>query len=227
VLRRWEPLARYLACRFAGRAEREDLEQVARIGLLQATRRFDPARGCPFPAYAIPTIVNAIRRYLRDQQRAIRIAEACRETYRPLRQVGERLAPVMRREPTAGELATGLDVGEADVGGLFRMNEVTRLKPLDEPCLTPWDEEVEPLAERMVEIDTQLEAVEQQLAIRQAVQRLPQRLREIVQKRYFQGQTQTEVARAVGVSQMHVSRLERRALAYLREALHRPAHRAL
>src|SRR5438105_12840254 len=105
LLQRWEPLARHLAGRYTGAAEREDLEQVARLALLQAARRFDPARGRPFPAYAIPTILGALRHYLRDQQRAIRIPTRWWDLYRPLQRLREHLAPALGREPTEAELA--------------------------------------------------------------------------------------------------------------------------
>jgi RNA polymerase sigma-B factor len=224
VLRRWEPLARHLAGRYTGAAEREDLEQVARLALLQAARRFDPARGCQFSAYAIPTILGELRHYLRDQQRAIRIPTRWWDLYRPLQRLREHLAPALGHEPTDAELATALGVGEEDVVGLLGTNEFTRLKRLDEPWMTPGDEEVELRAERLGGVDPRLEAVEQQVALQQLLLGLPARLQEVLERRFFQGHSQQEVARALGVSQMQVSRLERQALAQLRQELRCPVH---
>jgi RNA polymerase sigma-B factor len=224
LLQRWESLARQLAGRYTGAAEREDLEQVARLALLHAARRFDPARGRPFPAYAIPTILGELRNYLRDQERAIRIPTRWWDLYRPLQRLREHLAPALGREPTEAELAAGLGVGEEDVAGVLGANELSHLKRLDEPWMTPGDPEAELLAERVGATDPLLEAVEQQIAFQQVMKRLPPRLRNLLQRRYFQGHSQQEVARELGVSQMQVSRLERQALAQLREELRCPAH---
>jgi RNA polymerase sigma-B factor len=226
MLERWEPLARHLAYRYAGAAEREDLEQVARLALLQAARRFDPSRGDQFSTFAASVILGHLRHYLRDQEPMIRIPRRCWELYLPVKRLWERLAQALGRAPTVAELAARLGASEEDVATALKANEFFRLVPLDKP----WgpreergqersDDAGESLAGRLGRVDPRLEAVEQHVAFQQVMERLPARLREILQRRYFQGLSQKEVARDLGLSQMHISRLERRALAQLREEL--------
>jgi RNA polymerase sigma-B factor len=224
LLQRWEPLARYLAHRFVGALEREDLEQVARLALVQAARRFDPARGCQFSTFAAVTILGELQRFLRDRGPAMRVPRRWWELRPRLEKARERLAQLVAREPTVTELAAQLAVSEADVAGALGVYELYHLQPLDHPHTTPEGGEPESLAGTLGFTDPRLEAVEQQVGFQQMMQRLPDRLREVLQQRYFQGRSQREVAFELGVSQMQISRLERRALAQLREELHGPTH---
>jgi RNA polymerase sigma-B factor len=219
LLKRWEPLARYLARRFVGALEREDLEQVARLALLRAARRFDPTRGWQFSTFAAATILGDLRRYLRDRGPIIRCPRRWWELGPRLEQARERLAQGLGREPTIPELAARLAVSEEDVAGALGLKELCHPRPLDEPRLTCEGDEPDSLAATIGGADPRLEAVEQRVAVGQAMEALPARLREILQRRYFQGRSQQEVGRALGVSQMQISRLERRALAQLRDAL--------
>jgi RNA polymerase sigma-B factor len=219
LLQRWEPLARYLARRFVGALEREDLEQVARLALLRAARRFDPTLGWQFSTFAAATILGDLRRHLRDRGPAIRFPRRWWELRPRLEQARERLAQALGREPTLPELAARLAVSEEEVAGALGVQELCYPRPLDEPRATPEEGEPESLAGRIGGADPRLEAVEQRVAVRQAMEALPARLREILQRRYFQGWSQQEVGRELGLSQMQISRLERRALAQLRDAL--------
>src|SRR5262249_35385656 len=117
LLQRWEPLARYLARRFVGAREREDLEQVARLGLLRAARRFDPALGWQFSTFAAATILGDLRRYLRDRGPVIRCPRRWWELRPRLEEARERLAQGLGREPTCSELADRLAVSEEDIAG--------------------------------------------------------------------------------------------------------------
>jgi RNA polymerase sigma-B factor len=219
--------------------EREDLEQVARLALVQAARRFDPARGCQFGTFAAVTILGELQRFLRDRGPAIRIPR--RRAHSPkgwvaelrprLEKARERLAQSVAREPTVTELSAQLAVSEADVAGALGVYELYHLQPLDQARAMPEGGEPESLAGTIGFTDPRLEAVEQHVAFQQLMQRLPDRLREVLQQRYFQGRSQREVAFELGVSQMRTTRfaggaprLERRALAQLREELHGPPH---
>jgi RNA polymerase sigma-B factor len=221
LLQRWEPLARYLAHRFAGAAEREDLEQVARLALVRAARRFDPAQGTQFRTFAAQTIVGHLRHYIRDQAPAVRIPRRWWELRPRLERAREQLAQGLGREPTIDEMAARLAVSEEDVAGVLAAIESFRLERLDHPRATPEGGATEPLSETVGCADPQLEAVEQQVALQQVMMRLPTRLRDVLQRRYFQGCSQQEVGRDLGVSQMQISRLERMALAQLRGELRR------
>jgi RNA polymerase sigma-B factor len=207
-----------------GLADREDLEQVARLALLQAARRFDPARGCQFSSFATEIIQGHLRHYLRDRVTTVRIPRLWWELSPSVLRLRERLLQALGREPTADELAVRLGVSERHVLGALGTLEFYRLESLDVPGLTTDGEETESLADRLGEADRRLEMVEQQIALEQVIQRLPSRLREVLQQRYFQGCSQRQVAGNLGISQMQISRPERKALAQLREELCSPAH---
>jgi RNA polymerase sigma-B factor len=219
LMRRWEPFARKLAHGYAEAAEWEDLEQVARLALWEAVLRYDPARGCQFSTFAFPTIRGALLRYLRDQAPTIRTPRGLWELRGRLPREAEALAQELGRQPTVRELAARLGITEEEVAGALGAADVTAPLSLDEPREGAVGEEAETLAARIGAIDPRLEAVERRVAVRQAMEKLPAPLREVLERRYFAGLNQREVGEQLGMSQMHVSRLERRALALLRWVL--------
>jgi RNA polymerase sigma-B factor len=219
LLKRWEPLARQLASRFNRTAEREDLEQVARLALLQAVRAYDPGRGCQFSTFAVRMMIGAIQHYVRDRAPAVRIPRRWWDLRPRIHQESAAFGQAVGREPTVAELAERLGVSEEDVAGALEAHVLYRPMSLDDPCARPESTASEPLAGCLGARDPLLDAVEQRLLLQQAMEDLPRRLREILRRRFFQGLTQQEVARILGLSQMHVSRLERQALLRLRQAL--------
>jgi RNA polymerase sigma-B factor len=219
LLQRWEPMARLLAHRFAAAAEREDLEQVARLALLRAARRFDPAHGTQFSTFAAQTILGHLRHYVRDRAPDIRVPRRWWELRPRLERARAQLAQELGREPTIGELAVRLAVSEEDVAGVLAAEGCFRLERLEQPWVVAESCTAEPLSETIGCADPRLEAVERRIVIQQAMERLPARLRDVLQRRFFQGRSQKQVGRDLGLSQMHISRLERRALEQLRGEL--------
>lgn len=219
LLKRWEPLARQVAGRFNRAAEREDLEQVARLALLQAVRTYDPGRGCQFSTFAARRILGAIQHYVRDRGASVRIPRRWWDLRPRLQQEAAAFAHLVGREPTVTELSERLGVCEEDVAGALEVHLLYRPLSLDDPCASPERPTAEPLAGSLGACDPHLEAIDQRLALQQAMAELPRRQREIVRLRFYQGLTQQEVAEQMGLSQMHVSRLERQALTRLRQAL--------
>jgi len=218
-MQQWEPLARHLARRYSGAAEREDLEQVARLALLRAKRRFDPERGVRFSTYAVPTILGELRRFLRDRGQPFHVPRRCWDLSMRLKKAADELRQNLGHEPTVAELAAALEVSQEEVAGALGVHDLFHLESLDESREDTEGEEADSLAVRIGTDDPGLEAVESRVAVRQAMQGLPRRLREIVRRRYFAGQSQRQIGRALGLSQMQISRLERRALEGLREEL--------
>jgi RNA polymerase sigma-B factor len=216
LLRQWEPLARRLAHRFDWAADREDLEQVARLALLQAARRFDGTRGSQFSSFAVPTIVGELCRYVRDQALTVRIPRRWWDLRKRLKRAVEEMEQELGREPTAPELAERLGVDEEDVAGALGVHEFCHLASLDEPAEDTAGETMGSLSGVIGAADPLMEAVEGRIAIRQAMAELPVRLRRILARRYFEGRSQREVGEDLGLSQMQISRLERQALARLR-----------
>jgi RNA polymerase sigma-B factor len=225
LVREWEPralrMARYIARRFQGTAEQDDLDQVARLGLLQAARRFDPRRNYRFSTYAYQTIAGYLLHYYRDHASALRIPRRWFDLRPRLMRLAAELAQALEREPTVPELAERLGVSENDVTDALGAQEFCRPVSLDAMRAGADGDEHEPLAGQIGVEDPVLETVELRIALRQLLSALPERLRELMQLRYFQGLSQQEAGRRLGISQMHVSRLELQALASLREDLRR------
>jgi RNA polymerase sigma-B factor len=219
LLQQWEPLARRLAHRFAHSAEREDLEQIARLSLWQAAQRFDPARGCQFSTFAVPTVVGSLQHYLRDQRPEVHIPRRWWELRPHVIRMTDTLAQELGREPGIPELAERLDVSEEDVVGAKAVQDMLCPVSLDDLQEGQEGEGAEAVGARIGAIDPQFETLELRIVVRQAMERLPSHLRDILERRYFQGLSEQEVGRQLGVSQMQISRLERRALAWLREEL--------
>ncbi|MBS4030796.1 MAG: sigma-70 family RNA polymerase sigma factor [Clostridiales bacterium] len=195
------PLVRSLANRFRGEfAESDDLFQVGCIGLLKALKTFDPERGTAFTTYAVPVIAGEIKMYLRGQG-TVKYSRALKTQARRLKMITEDFEQRLGRQPTLSELAkvSGLEREE-----LSAVLDVMRT-PVSLDAVTP-GEQAEPA------VVGEEEQVVDRVALRQVLSSLPQRERQIVLYRFFRYRTQQDVAEMLGISQMHVSRLERKIL---------------
>ncbi|MDA8193288.1 MAG: SigB/SigF/SigG family RNA polymerase sigma factor [Thermaerobacter sp.] len=214
VQRHWN-LVWHIVHRFAGRGyEPDDLFQVGAIGLLKAIDRFDVERGLKFSTYAVPLIMGEIRRHLRDDQ-PIRVARSLRELGMKVEQSRAHLAQSLGRDPSAWEIAQELALDVADV--TQALDAVRPLASLNQAIETPNGSETA-LGDTMSRSDGESEWLEQ-LALAQAFEALDERERFILRTRFIEGRTQTDVAKRLQVSQVQVSRLERRALDRLKAAL--------
>jgi len=225
LVREWEPralrVARYITRRFQRTAEQEDLDQIARLGLLQAARRFDPRRNCQFSTYVYHTIAGHLLHYLRDHTPALRIPRRWFDLRSRLERLAAELVQVLEREPTVLELAERLGVSEEEVAGALGAQEFCHPASLDVIWEGTEGDRQGAVAGQIGVEDPLLETLERRLALQQLLTALPERLSELIRLRYFQGLSQQEVGRRLGVSQMQVSRLERQALASLRVDLRR------
>ncbi len=214
VERHWN-LIWHIVHRFQARGyDPDDLFQVGAIGLLKAIDRFDVDRGLKFSTYAVPLIMGEIRRHLRDDQ-PIRVARSLRELGMKVETTRAQMAQKLGREPTAQEIADALNVDVSDI--TEALEAVRPLASLNQTLETPNGSET-PLGDNISDSRAEGEWVEQ-LALSQAFQLLDERERFILRLRIVEGRTQMEVARRLGVSQVQVSRLERRALDKLKAAL--------
>jgi RNA polymerase sigma-B factor len=210
-------LAEYLARRFANRGEPlDDLVQVASFGLLKAVDRFDPERGVEFSTYATHTIVGEIKRHFRDKGWAIRAPRRMQELYLRLGKVVGTLGQELGRSPTIAELAAEVAVSEEEVLEALEAGAAYRFASLDSPV--GGDEEGQTLASRLGEDDTHFADAESRATLFPLLSQLPSREQRIIQLRFFEGLTQSEIAVRLGISQMHVSRLLARSVAQLRAA---------
>jgi RNA polymerase sigma-B factor len=210
-------LAEYLARRFANRGEPlEDLIQVASFGLLKAIDRFDPERGVEFSTYATHTIVGEIKRHFRDKGWAIRAPRRMQELYLRLGKVVGALGQELGRSPTIAELAAEVAVSEEEVLEALEAGAAYRFASLDSPI--GGEEEGQTLASRLGEEDPRFVDAESRATLLPLLEQLQPRERRIIQLRFFDGLTQSEIASQLGISQMHVSRLLARSVAQLRAA---------
>jgi len=205
----------HIVHRFSGRGyDPEDLFQVGAIGLLKAIERFDVDRGLKFSTYAVPLIMGEIRRHLRDDQ-PVRVARSLRELGLKVEQTRNQLAQQLGRDPTAQEIADKLQL---DVAAITEALEAVRpLTSLNQPLETPNGSET-PLGDNIADGRQESDWIDQ-LALSQAFALLDERERYILRTRFVEGRTQMEVARQLHVSQVQVSRLERKALERLKLAL--------
>ncbi|HEX3540530.1 MAG TPA: sigma-70 family RNA polymerase sigma factor [Acidimicrobiales bacterium] len=213
-------LAVSLARRYAGRAHwaesQEDLTQVALLGLVRAIDRFDPTRGVPFSAFATASIVGELKHYLRDRSWAIRPPRRVQNLYlRSQEAVGD-LTQEMGREPTPAEIGDRLDASVADVAEAMGAGEFRRPASLDASLSAEGGEGSRPLLARLPVDDPKLAAVDERLAVRGWLKRLPAREGQMVRLRYLDGLTQHQIAERMGLSQAHVQRLLARSIDHLR-----------
>lgn len=207
-------LAEFLARRFSHRGESpDDLRQVALVGLLKAVERFEPDRGLQFSSFATPTITGELKRHFRDHGWAVRVPRRVQELHLELDRTVNDLSQELGRPPTPAEIALRTGVLEEDVlesmeaGSLYRLASIDAGRADDESGTSP--------AQRLGELDAELLAVDDRVAVGEMLAVLPERERRIVYLRFFEGLTQTEIATRVGISQMHVSRLLARSLELL------------
>ncbi|HXF56745.1 MAG TPA: SigB/SigF/SigG family RNA polymerase sigma factor [Actinomycetota bacterium] len=209
-------LVEYLARRFAGRGEPlDDLVQVATIGLVKAVDRFDPDRNVEFSTYATPTIVGELKRHFRDKGWAVRVPRRLQELSLKLGPAIAELSQGLGCSPTIAEIAKATGTTEDEVLEALDSAHAYSLISLDAAA----GEDGLTYHEQIGGVDEALEALEERVSVAPLLRRLPPRQRRLLHLRFFRGMTQSEIARELGISQMHVSRLLARTLSQLREAL--------
>jgi RNA polymerase sigma-B factor len=215
-----ERMVRYLASRFDSRiVPQEDLVQVGYIGLIAALDRFDPKRGGNFITYAIPTIVGEIKRYFRDQTWVLKVPRRLRELGLSLRKLRLDLEQQLGRTPTVQEMAQMADVSEERLLQAMEADRAYSPYSLDAQWSVGEGEERGAVSDTLGAEDPEFRRLEDHDAVRHALSCLESRQRQIIRYRFFDELSQAEVARRLGISQMHVSRLERQALGHLRQLL--------
>jgi RNA polymerase sigma-B factor len=210
------PLARSLAMRYRGGSESvEDLYQVACLGMLKALDRFDPTRGASFQAYAVPTVLGELKRHFRDRVLPVHLPRGLKERALEISRATEALTAELDRPPTVNELAVRLEINEEEVLEGLRALEAARTVSLDVPV--GGEEGDSPATiDTVGGADPSFEHVESRVALQRAMGNLEERERTCLKLRYGADMTQEEIASKVGVSQVHVSRILRRALDHLR-----------
>ena len=218
LIERYMSLVRSLARRYAYRGEQyEDLVQIGAIGLIKAIDRFDLGRGVELTTYATPNIIGEIKRHFRDRGWAVRVPRGLQELNVRLSKLIETLTVELGRSPTVPELAKAAGVEEEAVLEALESGRAYTSVSLS-TGLGGDEDGVDPL-ESLGEIEHEYELSEDRALLAPGFRVLEPRERTILHLRFYEGQTQSQIARRVGISQMHVSRLIRRSLERIREEI--------
>lgn len=221
LVHRFRPLVETLASKFSRSNETfEDIVQVGMIGLLAALRRFDENCGSHFESFAVPTIVGEIKRYMRDETWSVHVPRRVKELGPRIKKAVEHLMVQYQRSPQIVEIAIYLNVTEEEVLESMEMARSYNALSVDSPIEIDSEGNMVTLLDRIGNTDSGYEQIERQLVLNKAFNALNERERRIVQMTFFENLSQKQVGEALGISQMHVSRLQRRALHKLKNAIH-------
>jgi RNA polymerase sigma-B factor len=218
LIEQYMALVRSLARRYSHRGEQyDDLVQIGSIGLIKAIDRFDVDRGVELTTYATPNIIGEIKRHFRDRGWAVRVPRGLQELNARLTKLVDQLTVQLHRSPTVPELAKAAGVEEEEV--LEALESGRAYSSLSLSTGGSEDgEELDPL-DSLGEIEHAYEVSEDRVVLAPGFKVLDDRERTILHLRFFEGLTQSQIAQHVGISQMHVSRLIRRALEKIRDEI--------
>ncbi|MBQ7850818.1 MAG: sigma-70 family RNA polymerase sigma factor [Clostridia bacterium] len=209
------PLCRSIARRFRGQGvEQEDLEQVAALALMKALDRFEPERGFKFSTFAMPTIAGEVRNYLRDKGGMIRVSRDTRTRLFQLRKVTEQLTQELQREPSLKETAAAMKITPDELLTLLDARDAADTVSMDAAMSS--DDDAQRLEERLGVNESGYENVEQKQWMAWLLRQVTPQERLLLEKRFIERLGQRDTASAMGVSQMQVSRMERKLLTRLR-----------
>ena len=212
-------LVHFIARRFANRGEPlEDIEQVGFLGLIAAIERFDPSLENEFSTFATPTIMGEIRRYFRDRSWAVRVPRRLQENLLRVNAATQQLNSELGRAPTFAEIGERLGLETEDVLAALEVSPAQHTVSFEAAPGGSADDATT-LGDRLGAEDANLGRVEMRALLEQAMAHLNPREREIMALRFVDELPQTEVARRLGISQMHVSRLQRAAVEHLRREM--------
>jgi len=213
-------LVRFLAGKFANRGEPlEDLIQVGVIGLINAIDRFDPERGTKFSTYATPTIVGKIRRHFRDKAWSLKVPRRLQELNLIANKAAAELSQRMGHPPTIQEIAVQVGASEEETLEAIELGNAYDTVSLDSKMVHEGESAPLTLAEFVGDLDSSLQSIESYGDLKQAIDSLEPREKAIIYYRFFKDMSQTEVAKRLNISQMHVSRLQQKALKRLKDML--------
>ncbi len=216
LVTRFLPLARQLARRYGAAGEPiDDLIQVASVGLVKAIDRYELDRGTAFSSFAVPTILGEVKRHFRDAGWTIRVPRAIQERRIKVNRAIPALTAKLGRSPTPAEIAESIGATSEEV--LEALEAAVAYEPVSLDTSPGSEDDDEAWAQSVGAEDPGYELVEHGTVLGPAMRALPERERMILQMRFVHDMTQSEIANRIGISQMHVSRLIRRALETMRD----------
>jgi RNA polymerase sigma-B factor len=222
LVTRYLPLVRHLARRYRGRAELDDLDQVASLALLKALDRFDPERGIAFSSFAVPTILGELKRHFRDHGWTVRVPRELQELKLRLDVLTQELTGQLGRSPTAAELAERAGHSIEHVLEALAARSAHFPDSLHQPLGEDGSEALDFLPDPA---EPAYDRIENAVVVHELLANLSERDRRILQLRFEHDLTQAEIGQRLGLSQMHVSRLIRQSIETLRAAADQPPPR--
>jgi len=215
LIERHLPLVTFMARKFADRGEPlDDLIQVGTIGLIKAIDRFEISKGFEFSTFATPTIVGEIKRHFRDKTWAVRVPRRLQELGASVTKATNELTQKLDRSPTPKEIAKHLGITVDEVAEALESNSAYSTISLDITSDTSTT-----IRDTFGALDEALEGVEYRESLKPLLAQLEDREKRILQMRFFENLSQSQIATELGISQMHVSRILNKVLSHLREGL--------
>jgi len=220
IVNTYNNLVKSLARKYSrNSAIHEDLVQVGMIGLLAAVRRFDASFGRSFETFAIPTILGEIKRYIRDQTWSVHVPRRIKELGPKIKKAVDELTNMNQYSPTVHEIAEYLEVSEEDVLETMEMSKSYRALSVDRKVETDSDGAGVSIADLIGNYEEAYDEVDHKMLLEKIFPVLSDREQQILKCTFFENMNQKETGELLGISQMHVSRLQRRSLRKLREAI--------
>ncbi|MBP2079802.1 RNA polymerase sigma factor SigB [Oceanobacillus polygoni] len=197
----------------------EDLVQVGMIGLLAAVRRYDPTFGKSFESFAIPTIIGEIKRFIRDKTWSVHVPRRIKELGPKIKKAVDELTTMNQKSPTVHEIADYLDASEEEILETMEMSKSYKALSVDRKIEADSDGSSVAILDLVGNDETGYDNIDQKMLIEKIFPILSEREQQILECTYFKNMSQKETGELLGISQMHVSRLQRRSLRKLREAI--------
>lgn len=202
-----------------GRNFHEDLMQVGMLGLLAAIRRYDCTMGKSFESFLIPTVIGEIKRFLRDKTWSVHVPRRIKEVWPRIQKVVDELTMEYKRSPKIHEIAQHLDLSEEEVLEAMEMGKGYQAASVDQPIETGSEGNTMTTLDVVGSDDKGFEEVDQRLLLQSALHVLTEREKEIIHSTFVENKSQKKTGEELGISQMHVSRLQKKAIEKLRKEL--------
>ncbi|MGD6857068.1 RNA polymerase sigma factor SigB [Bacillus infantis] len=220
LVRNYKALVETIARKYSkGRSYHEDIAQVGIIGLLGAIRRYDETFGKSFEAFAVPTIIGEIKRFLRDKTWSVHVPRRIKELGPKIKTTVEELTTQLHRSPRVDEIADEIGVSEEEVLEAMEMGKSYQALSVDHSIEADSDGGTVTLLDIVGNVDEGFEKVNQRMVLERVLHVLTDREKQIIQYTYLENMSQKDAGDKLGISQMHVSRLQRRAIKKLQEAI--------
>ncbi|HEX9059288.1 MAG TPA: SigB/SigF/SigG family RNA polymerase sigma factor [Clostridia bacterium] len=219
IVKKYMYLAEIISKKFLNRGiDYEDIYQVACVALIKAVERYSLDKGVKFISFATPTVIGEVKRFFRDKGSVIRIPRRIYEVYQKVNHAREYLLQELRRTPRVDEVAKHLNISEETVLEIIESGNAYNMQSFDQNVFS--DDDLE-LHETIGSEDTSFEKIENRDYLEKSLEKFNPAEREFIKMRYFGNKTQKEIAERLGVSQMYVSRLEKKIMEKFRTILNK------